>query len=279
MEQVSDPSVVFVVHGRNEKARAALFAFLRSIGLKPLEWAQAIQETRSGSPFIGEVLDAAFSKAQAIVVLITPDDEARLREQYRSPHDPLYESQLTGQARPNVLFEAGMAMGRNPDRTIITELGTTRPFSDVAGRHIVRLTNESAARQDLAQRLMTAGCPVDISGRDWHREGDFQVASVDSGAATKHDTRKAGSQTASQAIQELDETQVEILLLLSRHNDTLYQPELERSLTVKKTVIGFHLQELEEQGYIELRRPMLTRPLICALTQKGRHYLISHSLI
>lgn len=170
---VQDTRNVFVVHGRNLEARSSLFRFLRSIGLQPLEWSQAIKATGKASPFIGEILDAAFTKAQAVVVLLTPDDEARLRESFRGLSEPIYETELTGQARPNVLFEAGMAMGRNPDRTIIVELGTLRPFSDIAGRHTVRLSNDSAARHELAQRLETAGCPVDLTGRDWHTEGDF----------------------------------------------------------------------------------------------------------
>jgi len=169
-----DPRAVFVVHGRNLDARNSLFRFLRSIGIRPLEWSQAIQLTGKASPFIGEILDVAFSQAQAVVVLMTPDDVAQLQEPYRSESDPPYEAQLTGQARPNVLFEAGMAMGRNPDRTIIVELGTLRPFSDIAGRHTIRLSNGSAARQELAQRLETAGCSVDLTGRDWHTEGDFE---------------------------------------------------------------------------------------------------------
>jgi len=170
-----NPQNVFVVHGRNLEARDALFRFLRSIGLKPLEWSQAVKETGKAAPYIGEILDVAFSKAQAVVVLMTPDDEARLREPYRSPNDPSYESQLTGQARPNVLFEAGMAIGRSPDRTIIIELGTLRPFSDIGGRHVIRLSNSTESRQELAQRLTTAGCAVDLTGTDWHREGDFNT--------------------------------------------------------------------------------------------------------
>ncbi len=166
---------VFVVHGRNLEARNSLFRFLRSIGLRPLEWSQAIQLTGKASPFIGEILDVAFYNAQAVVILMTPDDVAQLQEQFRSPHDPPCEAQPTGQARPNVLFEAGMAMGRDPDRTVIVELGTLRPFSDIAGRHTVRLSNDSVARHELAQRLQTAGCAVDLSGRDWHTEGDFEL--------------------------------------------------------------------------------------------------------
>ena len=175
MPNATDRRNVFVVHGRNLEARNSLFRFLRSIGLRPLEWSQAIQLTGKASPFIGEILDVAFSKAQAVVVLLTPDDEARLREPFRGSNEPAHEIELTGQARPNVLFEAGMAMGRNPDRTVIVELGTLRPFSDIAGRHTVRMSNDSAARHELAQRLETAGCAVDLSGRDWHREGDFDI--------------------------------------------------------------------------------------------------------
>jgi predicted nucleotide-binding protein len=172
----SGPRVVFVVHGRNQKARDALFSFLRSIGLHPLEWLEAIQATGKPSPYIGDILDAAFSYAQAIVVLFSPDDEARLREQFQSEGDPSHEKELTSQARPNVLFEAGMAMGRDPDRTVLIEVGHLRPFSDIAGRHVVRLDNSTQRRQELAQRLEAAGCPVNLTGTDWHTAGDIDSA-------------------------------------------------------------------------------------------------------
>lgn len=163
---------VFVVHGRNEPARDAMFSFLRSIGLQPIEWDQAIAATGQGSPFIGHVLDVAFDQGQAVVVLLTPDDIAYLRDEYaHGDSDP--ETSPAGQARPNVLFEAGMAMGRHPDRTILVELGSLRPFSDVAGRHAVRLSNTPEARKSLAERLRTAGCEVDTSGSSWFKEGDF----------------------------------------------------------------------------------------------------------
>lgn len=171
-----DPRVVFVVHGRNMAARSAMFQFLRAIGLRPREWSQAVADAGKAMPYIGEVLDAAFSKAQAVVVLMTPDDEARLREQYRAPGDPPYETELTPQARPNVIFEAGMAMGRAPDRTVIVEVGEVRPFSDIGGRHVIRMNDSSERRQELAQRLRDAGCDVDLIGTDWHREGNFAAA-------------------------------------------------------------------------------------------------------
>ena len=168
-----DAREVFVVHGRNPLARDALFGFLRAVDLHPLEWEQAVSATGKPSPYIGEILDAAFSRAHAVVVLFTPDDEARLRRELRKDNDPLHETELTGQARPNVLFEAGMAMSRSQDRTILVELGNLRPFSDLGGRHTIRLDDSSQRRQELAQRLGSAGCPVNLTGTDWHTAGDF----------------------------------------------------------------------------------------------------------
>ena len=149
---------------------------MQSIGLHPLEWSEAVRSTGKPSPYVGEILDAAFSRAHAVVVLLTPDDEARLREPFRTNSDPPHEVELTGQSRPNVLFEAGMAMSRGEDRTILVELGTLRPFSDVAGRHVIRLDDSSPRRQDLAQRLQAAGCPVNLDGTDWHTAGNFEDA-------------------------------------------------------------------------------------------------------
>ena len=166
---------VFLVHGRNEKLRRSLFRFLRSVGLHPIEWREAIARTGKPSPYVGEILDTAFREAVAVLVLLSPDDEARLKPQFHKANDPLYEKQLSGQARPNVLFEAGMAFGRNPEGTVLIQMGEVRPFSDVAGRHEVRLSNSTESRQELITKLANAGCNVRISGTDWHTEGDFSV--------------------------------------------------------------------------------------------------------
>jgi predicted nucleotide-binding protein len=164
---------VFVVHGRNHQARREIFAFLRALGLTPIEWSTAVASTGKASPFIGEVLETGFSIAQAVVILLTGDDEAKLKEDYLTEDDPEYEKRLTPQPRPNVLFEAGMAFGLCPERTILVELGKIRPFSDVAGRLTVRLNDTSRARNELAQRLENAGCTVSRIGNDWLIEGQF----------------------------------------------------------------------------------------------------------
>ncbi|MCH7886788.1 MAG: nucleotide-binding protein [Candidatus Marinimicrobia bacterium] len=64
---------------------------------------------------MGEILDSAFQTAQAVIVLMIGDDLAKLRDIYLIKDEKPEE--FTPQARPNVLFEAGMAFGRNPDKT------------------------------------------------------------------------------------------------------------------------------------------------------------------
>lgn len=170
--EVSRSQLVFVVHGRNSAARLAIFEFLRSIGLSPIEWHQAIVATGKGSPYVGEIVDAALEAAQAVVVLWTPDEVVALRPEYADgKDDPDLCPAL--QSRPNVMFEAGLALGRAPERVVLAELGRIRRFSDMLGRHTVRLSNSVASRQELAVRLQTAGCAVDLSGTDWHTAGDF----------------------------------------------------------------------------------------------------------
>jgi len=164
---------VFVIHGRDERLRRGMFEFLRSIGLEPLEWTKAIALTGKASPYIGEILKAAFNHALAVVALFSPDDEARLRGEFLKDDDPPYERELTGQARANVLFESGMALASHEDQTVLLQFGKARPFTDVGGRHVVMMDNSVAKRQELAMKLKTAGCTVDLDGTDWHTAGDL----------------------------------------------------------------------------------------------------------
>ena len=164
---------VMVVHGRNIPVRDALYEFLRALGLNPIEFSHGVKATKKGAPVIKEVLDAMFGKAAAVVVLLTPDDEARLKQEFRKSSDATFESSLTGQARPNVLFEAGRAFGSHPDSTILVQVGSHRPLSDLSGVHFVYLGDDAASRNDLATRLETGGCAVDRSGTDWLKAGKF----------------------------------------------------------------------------------------------------------
>lgn len=172
-----DPTKIMVVHGRDLRARDDLFSLLRAIGLHPIEWSQAIAATEQGAPYTGDAVEAAFRMAQAAVVLCTPDEQVRLREDLRNPGEP-DEAQTAWQPRPNVFFEGGIAFTMHPHRTIVLELGRMRIASDLLGRNVIRITPGPQWRHDLAQRLTTAGCTVDTSGADWMTTGSFAATAA-----------------------------------------------------------------------------------------------------
>jgi predicted nucleotide-binding protein len=174
---ISKTNRVFIAYGRNLKARSAMFAFLRSVGLNPLEWEELVQATGNPNPYILDVIDKGFQVAQAALILLTPDDQAQLQQHLWRATEDEYETRLMPQPRPNVLIEAGMALGRDPSRVVVVQLGQLRPISDLFGKHIVLLDNTSRKRQDVVDRLRLAGCQPSIEGRrDWHTEGDFDGA-------------------------------------------------------------------------------------------------------
>jgi len=164
-----DPKRVFVVHGRNIAAKKAMFAFLRSLDLSPIEWDQAVELTEPGAPFTGEALVAGLDDAQAVVVLLTGDDIVQLNKQ-----DAKGNLLQALQVRPNVLFEAGMAFSRYAKRTILVQLGKVRSCKEIDGRSLVKLIDKPASRWVLMRRLHKAGCPVNFNG-DWHNSGKFNV--------------------------------------------------------------------------------------------------------
>ena len=171
-----------MVHGRNEELRTSMFDFLRSLSLEPIEWRTGIAAAGTGSPSIGEIIDAAFERAVAVVVLLTPDDEVILKKEFRKTNDPAYERRHVGQARANVLFEAGMAFGRYPNETILVQVGVVKPFSDIGGRHVTRLGNDPASRAEFVTKLRNAHCAVNDGGTDWFKTGDFEIKEKVDGA-------------------------------------------------------------------------------------------------
>lgn len=267
-----DPRAVFVVHGRDHRLRDALYAFLRAMDLKPLEFSTATVATGKAAPYVGEALDAAFATAQAVVVLFTPDDEARLRPEFAQPEDPAHERNLTPQARPNVLFEAGMAIARHPDRTILVEVGVLRPFSDLAGRHLIRLTNDSARRQEFAQRLQAAGCPADLSTTAWHTAGDFNLA-VPVGRKSQ-DTEQAET-----AEEELSEEEVRVLRLLSQdREEDLKSLQVAQAMSCSDELAWYYLERLRDANYVTQAINMYTGPR-WSLSKKGRAFLFAKGLL
>jgi predicted nucleotide-binding protein len=164
---------VFVIHGRDEEAREAVFDFLRALGLRPLEWEHLVHAQGIGAPSLATVVTNASHHAQAVLALLTPDDIVALHPTLHGPHDAIDEVALGCQARPNVFLELGMALAILPERTIIVEAGAMRRPADLAGLNYIRVTRDAGWCNKVAERLRTAGCPVDRMGTDWQRAGQF----------------------------------------------------------------------------------------------------------
>ena len=165
---------VFVVHGRDNALRESMFAFLRALDLQPLEWDQAIRRARRGAnPFVGDVIDRVMDQAQAVLVLFSPDDLAQLKEQFIDGHEKNTEGKPQGQARPNVIFEAGLAMGRHQEKTVFVQVGNVKAFSDIGGRHMLHFNGSPGSRNALVSRLQMLHCDMDTDGRDWLNVGNF----------------------------------------------------------------------------------------------------------
>jgi hypothetical protein len=111
--------------------------------------------------------------ADAVVVLLTPDDIGYARPHLREADDGPHELEPTGQARLNVVFEAGMAIANDRRRVVLVEVGQVRRMSDVDGLNIVRMDGSLERRRDLARRLESAGLSVDTNNDEWRTAGQF----------------------------------------------------------------------------------------------------------
>ncbi len=191
-----DSRAVFVVAGRDSRASSAIGALLRALGLHVIEWEHAVARTGLPNPYVGDVVEAGLRMAGAAVVLLTPDDLVRLRDDLLHENDGSEERDIRGQARPNVYYEAGIADALGRERTVIIEMGNVKSFSDVAGRHVVRYDGSAARRHALAERLRLAGLTIDTGGQDWLTAGDV----TDILQSTRVAIQKAGKQASEEAI-------------------------------------------------------------------------------
>jgi len=170
-----NPKRVFIVYGRDTNAYDALILFLRALKLDPRDFDE-IRNELAGAPFIGDIVRTGMDRAQATIVLFTPDEEAFLKPALIKEEDTPQEARRH-QSRPNVLLEAGMALAIDPTRTILVTLGIVSLPSDLSGRHVIRLDNSTESRQKLIDALKGVGCDVQQSGR-WHSTsvaGDFNL--------------------------------------------------------------------------------------------------------
>jgi predicted nucleotide-binding protein len=158
---------VFVVYGRDGALVRSFFDLLYAVKLQPLEWEMLVRLTGTTAPYLGDAVRNAPLQARANLVLLSPDDVVKLHPDLHQDGDQDYERATSGQARPNVLFELGLAYAAAPERTVIVEIGNMRPIADLAGLNVIHFDGSALAIKKVIGRLTQAGCPADTSGEHW----------------------------------------------------------------------------------------------------------------
>ncbi|HET6919802.1 MAG TPA: nucleotide-binding protein [Jiangellaceae bacterium] len=149
-----DTQDVFVVHGRDTSARDAVCRVIRQ--LTDREPIILNEQPNKGRTVIEKFEDHA-GQVGAAVVIVSPDDEGRLRH-----HEP--EAVLTPRTRQNVLFELGWfyaKLGR--DRVIALLVDDVEWPSDIHGVVYERLDTSGGWKHRLGKELAAAGIDVDLN--------------------------------------------------------------------------------------------------------------------
>lgn len=161
-----NPREIFVVHGHNHKALDAFTSFAEDLDLIVLGFVDArraaLAEMRqAGRPLTTlDVVTYGTSAVSAVVVLLTPDEAVTAASEAGSSPPRL-------QPRPNVIFEAGLAYGKLPARTLMVKVGNVEAWSDVEGVQYATFSNDPRQREELVGWLEAFGLPVARNRKKW----------------------------------------------------------------------------------------------------------------
>jgi len=146
-ETKTNSNKIFIVHGRDDVAKLSVESFLTTLGLEPII---LHKQANQGKTIIEKI--EAHSDVDFAVVLLTPDDEGRLKG----------EEKLEARARQNVIFELGYFMGKL-DRKYVCGLckeGFELP-SDYHGITYITMDKHDGWHNKLAKELKAAGIEFD----------------------------------------------------------------------------------------------------------------------
>jgi Predicted nucleotide-binding protein containing TIR-like domain/Effector-associated domain 1 len=156
-------AMVLLVEGRDRKASVRLRGVLHVLGIQAVEWSDAVEWTGMPHPDAPEVLRAAARHVTAIVVLLTGDDESKLRREFCADHERAVEGVPLPQARSGVLVRAAMARALYPTTTVLVQYGRLRPVADLPLP--VMLDDSAESFHVFARTLAAAGCAGASAGK------------------------------------------------------------------------------------------------------------------
>jgi len=149
---IADIRKVFVVHGRDNEAKEITARFLEKLGLN----AVILHEQPSSGRTIIEKFEIYSEDVVFAVILLTPDDIGSLNV---APHE------LKPRACQNVILELGYFIGRLGRMNVCAlHKGGIELPSDYQGVIYIEMDDPGAWKAKLAQELVQAKVPIDLSG-------------------------------------------------------------------------------------------------------------------
>lgn len=140
---------VFIVHGHDESARETVARFIEKLELTPI----ILHEQVSAGRTIIEKLEA-FADVGYAIVLLTPDDEGRKKN----------EVSLKDRARQNVILELGYFIGKlKRENVCALHKGTVEIPSDYLGVLFVPFDDSNGWQLKLAKEMKAAGLKIDMN--------------------------------------------------------------------------------------------------------------------
>ena len=141
---------IFVIHGHDTSARETVARFLEKLALKPIILHELPNEGRTIIEKFENYADVMFA-----VVLLTPDDLGRLKEQQHN---------LRPRARQNVVFELGYFIGKLGRKKVCALLkGDIERPSDCDGILYVPFDDDDGWKFRLLRELKAAGFVIDAN--------------------------------------------------------------------------------------------------------------------
>jgi len=141
---------IFIVHGHDNELKQHVARILEKLDLKPI----ILHEKPNSGQTIIEKIERYADEVQFAIILMTPDDEGRVKG----------DVELKTRARQNVVLEYGYFIGKyGRHRVVCLYKGVEELPSDMHGLIYIDKDNDSGWEYKLGKELKTAGYDVNLN--------------------------------------------------------------------------------------------------------------------
>lgn len=154
MNKLQSGKDIFIVHGHDNEAKREVDVFLRKLGFNPI----ILHEQPNQGKTIIEKFEHYIKNVSFAIVLLTPDDEGRVRKKDNT------DEELQPRARQNVIFELGYARARLGEKKVCALHKEKVEFpSDYSGVLYIKMDDGDGWQMKIAQEMQASGLDVNVN--------------------------------------------------------------------------------------------------------------------